>query len=413
MNTTLSSTIQDTRFSNIGALIVKVTHRCNLDCSYCYENISKGNDMPLEVFKELVDRVMENTSKEKVAFIFHGGEPTIIPNEWYREAIRYANYKAVLCKKSVRYSLQTNLISITEDQLRIYNELDINLGVSVDGPADIPSPYRKRAEKVIKNLNLVKLLGIRFGILLNINQTNYLYFKRIMSWLENDLDVRLIKTNVSYAVGHGKNLTDMNPEQIYQAYADILEYMINTKGKKVVEENMAVELLRFFSYNKSDSKLHGLCGVQGCGAGKEVLGVTTEGNILPCGRFEWNNEDYFLGKLNEQVTNVVYEKYLNLVKDFQSLSPNNWFNCESCSAKKICSYGCQAFIVRSTSKINVECIPTKMRFEYMQKKRLQLSEVVEGIKQIPKFADAKPTLEYADNAGDNPNYNDSYDDDRD
>jgi uncharacterized radical SAM superfamily Fe-S cluster-containing enzyme len=36
------STNQDFRFSNIDALIIKVTKRCNLDCEYCYEKITKS-----------------------------------------------------------------------------------------------------------------------------------------------------------------------------------------------------------------------------------------------------------------------------------------------------------------------------------------------------------------------------------
>lgn len=43
--------VQDARFHNVESLIVKITHRCNLDCAYCYEHITKGSDMPLEVLR--------------------------------------------------------------------------------------------------------------------------------------------------------------------------------------------------------------------------------------------------------------------------------------------------------------------------------------------------------------------------
>ena len=411
--TSTTNLIKDIRFTNIGALIVKVTHRCNLDCSYCYENITKGEDMPIETFKALVDKVMDNSIREKIAFIFHGGEPTLVSTTWYQEAVKYANYKAALVNKTVRYSLQTNLLNVTYEQLKAFKDLEINLGVSVDGPVDIPTPYRKRAAKAISNLHLANSIGLKTGILLNINQTNYQYFDKIMIWLENEIKVRLVKANVAYAVGHGIGLSDMYPEHIHQAYSSILNYMIYTKGTKVVEENMAIELLRFFETKVNPSKFSSLCGVEKCGAGKEVVGVTTEGNILPCGRFEWNNQDFFLGNLQEQITSVVQDKYLSLVKSFHSLVPENWFNCKTCAAKQICSYGCQAFIVRSNSQMNIECIPTKMRYEYLQDKSNQFREVLNGIKQISKFAELIPKSEYGDNAGDNPNYNDTYDDIRD
>lgn len=47
----------------------------------------------------------------------------------------------------------------------------------------------------------------------------------------------------------------------------------------------------------------------------------------------------------------------------------------------MCTYACQAFIVQSRSKANVECLPTKMRFAYFKEHRTDLEPVIAEIRR--------------------------------
>lgn len=55
----------------------QITNRCNLECEHCgFACTSKGKDMPLEMFKEVI-------SKEHPEFmVLGGGEPTMHPQFW-------------------------------------------------------------------------------------------------------------------------------------------------------------------------------------------------------------------------------------------------------------------------------------------------------------------------------------------
>ncbi|WCL82248.1 hypothetical protein PPO43_03915 [Saprospira sp. CCB-QB6] len=61
--------------------------------------------------------------------------------------------------------------------------------------------------------------------------------------------------------------------------------------------------------------------------------------------------------------------------------PENWYDCESCPAQKVCGYGCQAFILRSEEQANLDCLPTKMRFAYYREKESDLKLVYEEIQK--------------------------------
>jgi uncharacterized protein len=76
----------DIRFLDVSSLIVKVTKRCNLSCDYCYENIVNQGDMSIEVFKDLAYRAFTSSRRDHIDFVFHGGEPTLLPDSFFAEA---------------------------------------------------------------------------------------------------------------------------------------------------------------------------------------------------------------------------------------------------------------------------------------------------------------------------------------
>lgn len=407
----------DARFHNASTIIIKITHRCNLDCAYCYEYITKGSDMSLDTFRNLTDKVLTSSKHQKIRFIFHGGEPTLLSNDWFYSSVKYANYIARKNNKEVIFSVQTNLIALSKEKIKVFEELGISIGASIDGYSNIPEPQRKRAEIAIENYKLMQSQGVKAGILTTINHSNFNKFFEICSWLEKELSVRKFKANVASSVGRGKNLPELHPEQIFWAYHDILEHMINTGGQGLIEENIALELIRYFSLPEEIHELPvEICRTKNCGAGKTVIGITSEGNLLPCGRFEWNDQDYVLGNLigiSEVFDKAAYDK---AVESFHASVPQNWYNCEKCEAKKVCSFGCQAFIVRSKLQANIDCIPTKMRFLYYQENYTRIEPIMEKLRLRMLSAKKHPIPQngYPDNSYNDSvysDYSDSIDDD--
>jgi uncharacterized protein len=76
-------------------VVLKVTERCNLNCTYCY--YFNGNDqsfkskpplMTLEVLEKTLDflaKGAEDLGIEKMDIIFHGGEPMLMRKNRFSE----------------------------------------------------------------------------------------------------------------------------------------------------------------------------------------------------------------------------------------------------------------------------------------------------------------------------------------
>lgn len=374
---------RDLRFRSVGTLIMKVTNRCNLDCSYCYENIGRtGDDMTIDLFKSVVARAFHNTSRHELVIVFHGGEPTLLSDEWFRAAAAFSYEVAAKYQKTAKLLAQTNLIKLSDSRIALFNELGISLGVSLDGPETIPTPMRERGRQAFRNFLRAKKAGLSSGVLMTINQSNADRFDGILEWLETEAGIDEFKANVVTPVGLGQDLIPMHHELVFAAWQTILDYMIRTGGRKVIEQNIAEYVSRYFEGKTNES----LCNDRVCGAGKGVISVTMHGNLLPCGRFEWNDDEHVLGNFAdaEPSHDVAAAKIIH----FQSKEPQNWLNCNACEARRICSYGCQAFIVRSRSRVNVECGPTKLLYSYLatnEKKVLPLYASLTALRSQPQL----------------------------
>lgn len=383
----------DSRFREVSAVIVKVTTRCNLDCKYCYELITNDGDMTITTFESLVDKILKATSRKRVLFLLHGGEPSLMKPDWFERAAAYARNIAQQCGKHVQIAIQSNILALSDSKLELFKQLDIHLSASMDGPPSLPNAMRGLAEKAEKTFYRAQELGLRVGVLMTINDSNWNHFREILKWLDYELGARDFKANVITSVGAGINLPSMSPERIFRASVDILEYMYATDGR-VVEENLSLELRRFFAKEGEMIALRNtLCHERQCGAGSTVIGVTPNGHLLPCGRFAWNEARHFLGSLSDDHAEA-QEHYHASLSEFHRLVPESWYDCESCEARPICGFGCQAFIVRSKAQANVECIPTKMKYRYFDenRERLQhLATVLSRRENRPEDDTAGPT----------------------
>src|SRR3990167_9324354 len=157
------------RFFNLRSAVIKLTSRCNIQCGYCYENITFGKQkhhtMTPEVFKNFVDIALHSTRQKKFLFILHGGEPTLLSEEWFYDCVGYAYRVAEEVGVALEVSIQTNLINVTHSKFECFKALNISIGASLDNPAHVHSAMRPLAHKVIEHFNLARDMGIQCGIL--------------------------------------------------------------------------------------------------------------------------------------------------------------------------------------------------------------------------------------------------------
>lgn len=99
--------------------------------------------MPLPIADAMIRRVSAHCRRHKLSnftFVFHGGEPLLAPMSFYRHVVHAA--KEELKDIGVVFALQTNGIRITDEWCMLFRELDIGIGISLDGPKSANDQHR-------------------------------------------------------------------------------------------------------------------------------------------------------------------------------------------------------------------------------------------------------------------------------
>jgi uncharacterized protein len=132
--------------------VVKVHSRCDLACDYCYMYEmadqswrERPRAMSIEIARRTAMCIGEHTRSHQipsVALILHGGEPLLAGRELITEFV-CATHAAVGPDVQVDVRVQTNGIGLNDSYLRLFNDLDVHVGVSLDGGPESHDRHRR------------------------------------------------------------------------------------------------------------------------------------------------------------------------------------------------------------------------------------------------------------------------------
>jgi len=155
-------------------LIMKATRLCNLRCGYC----NAWKEGPNQIMPEsLVDRATRDALQlqwiRRVDFVWHGGETTLLPVEYFRRAIGVQ--KECQGNRLVTNTIQTNATLLDDEWIALFKEGNFNVGVSIDPPPERHARNRRTKsgrdswQASMSGIRLLKEAGISHGILVVVN----------------------------------------------------------------------------------------------------------------------------------------------------------------------------------------------------------------------------------------------------
>jgi uncharacterized protein len=134
--------------------IFKVSSRCDLACDYCYVYEMADQSwrhqprlMAPETIQRAAERVAEHVRSHglpQVEVILHGGEPLLAGPRLIASAVG-AVRAAVGPDAEVGASIQTNGVLLGPSFLKLFEELDVRVGISLDGEAAAHDRHRRHA----------------------------------------------------------------------------------------------------------------------------------------------------------------------------------------------------------------------------------------------------------------------------
>lgn len=145
--------------------------KCNLVCSYCYEEgLRSKADPPLQL-----EKIFKRLDEFKSEFTVFGGEPLLTPVSVLEKIFQYGYERY---KKS---GVQTNGTILTHNHIELFKKYNVHVGVSCDGPGDLSkcrtsrsgSAYTKvTTTMTTKNIEALLANGIGTSLIVTLHADN-------------------------------------------------------------------------------------------------------------------------------------------------------------------------------------------------------------------------------------------------
>ncbi|XRO74906.1 radical SAM protein [Methanocaldococcus sp. 28A] len=257
-------------------LILKITNRCNLNCIYCYSSNKSNKDMDFETAKNAVDYILKIDDKVKIQFT--GGEP-LLNFDLIEKIINYCNENYF--NKYISYAIQTNGTLLNEEIIKKIKDLDIKIGISIDGLEvnDILRPYKNKKPSTIdtlKGIYLLKEHNIPFGVTTVVTNKNLHYIKEFVEYL-----IALEIKSVSFDLLKPKKTEHLklmpNEEEFNRILNELKDYPIYIKN--IQRKEKLKDGKKYCFLNSGD-----------------LLFVNEFGDIYPCPTLEGY---FYMGNINK------------------------------------------------------------------------------------------------------------------
>lgn len=248
-----------------------VTHNCNLNCVYCYQQHDTENRMDFETAKTSVDWIFDNVPLEKnaITLTFIGGEPLLEFN-LIKEIVKYVRTKK--SKIPVKFFATTNGTVFTEEMKAWFEKhrSEFVLSLSLDGTKkshDINRSYSFDDIDIAFFRNNWPYQGVKMTI--SEQSLNYL--------AENIIFIHEFGFNRIDGVNLFEGAFDWNKDR----YIKILVPQLKTLTDYYLE-NPQISVNQMFRKNLEMCALKSKERRKYCGIGTNMVFFDTDGKRYPC-----------------------------------------------------------------------------------------------------------------------------------
>ncbi|MFJ2670430.1 cyclophane-forming radical SAM peptide maturase AmcB [Streptomyces sp. NPDC087525] len=176
------------RFAAPQTVVVQPTTWCNLDCRYCYLPFRRlKHQMLPEVAETLAEAVTQfEDSGHPIGIVWHGGEPLAVGQRKF--AVLLAPFEALRRAGRVRHYVQTNATLISDTWCDLLAAYDIQVGVSIDGPAVVNAERvdlrgKPAFDRILRGITKLYDHGIPFSVISVVGVTGITMPEELLEFL--------------------------------------------------------------------------------------------------------------------------------------------------------------------------------------------------------------------------------------
>lgn len=338
--------------SKLNKITLQVTQQCNLRCSYCpysgsYINRRHANKaMSIETAKKGIDYLITHSKdSSRINVGFYGGEPLIEFN-LIKECLEYAGKKAD-CKE-ISFSITTNATLLNDEIIKVFEQYNVQLVISLDGPRNIHDKNRKFAlnscgsfDKVTRIMEHIKNKypnyyrdNIKFNVVIDpMNDFSCAndFFTSYELVKDSNLTSTLINTEyMEQEINYSEDYLTKVSYEIFKIYLLNLKRLKKENVSKLIEAYFSTLIKvndQLIPQKSLPDKMH---HSGPCIPGALRLFMSIDGTLYPCERVSELSTVMKIGHVNDGLDIEKVRKLLNIGKLTEQ-------SCKNCWAIRFCN----------------------------------------------------------------------------
>ena len=356
-------------------IVKAMAHDCNLRCNYCFAGTGAFGGqrglMDVATGKQAIDFVLEASAHRKHCEVdFFGGEP-LLNYQMVKEVVRYGKEAAQAKGKTIKFTITTNAVLLSEEIQNFLEQEDISVVLSIDGRPEVHDrmrPYANGQGSYAQVAPRLQQFAAKRPESSPYAVGTYYYARGTYTHYNLDFD-----QDVTHLLDLGMKQISLEPvvAQPSDPYAfqegDLPEILktYDRLGEELLARRRKGEDFSFFHFNVALDQ--GPClpkRLSGCGAGHEYVAISPEGDLYPCHQFV-GQEEFKMGSLGQEGVPLNPE----IIAKFRSAHVYSKAACRQCWARFSCSGGCHSANHAFSGQLN-EVYALGCEF---QKKRLEVA----------------------------------------
>lgn len=326
----------------IDTVILPISGKCNLRCSYCFasDNNDKFNfsSISKEEAKDIIDYLLVKKNLKTIYISFFGGEP-LLRLDIINFVIDYI--KENFNDRDIKYSITTNGTILNGRILETIKNNNIPLLISLDGPKELNihrkfSNGKNSFDKIIDNISVLKENNVDVNLRATMANDN-LNIVETHKFFENlGMPFKIIYAhealNSDYIYSNFNDKLNVIKEQYNELISYYLEFV--KRGEKINCLSITDKLTKLLYRSKNH---------YACTGGRSLFSITSDGELYSC--------EHLSGLPEYSVGNIKNDIDKEKVKSIQSTNVESIEDCSVCWLRYFCSGGCFANNLSATNNV--------------------------------------------------------------
>ena len=352
-------------YPEITHLELNIAEDCNIRCTYCCVGqggfgADKGNGrmrgkMSWDIARRAIDLLLEESlDSPEVHIRFFGGEPMM---NWaiIQKGVLYTERKAQQLGKKVSFSIVTNGTLLSDYVINFMKEHNFSVQISIDGTPEMHDAFRlgidgkgtyEQATAYVPQL--LDALGPNY---VQARATVTHFNPEVMEAFEHLQELGFTNPRIKPVTGHDPPYSMTADDYLYinEVYSELANRLISSEPEE------AAQYINLFFNDYMPLLMSGQARKPPCGAARQMIGVSTDGSILPCTDMVGNDNDLIqLGDIETGFRRDKKQQFLDIVDVDKKIG------CRKCWARYLCGGACASIELANEGGLErnagLECI---------------------------------------------------------